>query len=343
MGQSFSLFNNISLSRSSNKNCSQEHNIFNLTREVVCYNQGKIAEYYFMHEKYIYGLMEKLYQFEKDPDSEIYRTELVSIYEEYNLATARELTAIVQHNLGFASDYFQDRRKKNVRPCIKLLSHELDIVDPFRKNSKKYNYKKNTGFQRLVENTAKKSNFLCQNIPESVAAGSYKNIRIDVKCMSSYYEREGKSNRIVKYFKDKLRNSDLHIEKDWFDCWKGYTKETPSVEDCYKSTLIIPMTFGNNSLSQDFQDYISQHQETENGNLLGFLCFDHSEINYFDEEKDINFGYKIADLVSLYVLKEFISKNSKQYLYIEHIVGLIKNNKIKELEILSKDIKEIKQ
>lgn len=341
MGQSFSLFNNFSFSTGNTGDCSKEHDIFNLTREIVCFNQGKIAEFYFMHEKYIYGLMEKLYQFEKEPDSETYRNELVEIYEEYNNTTARELAGIVRSNLGFANDYFQKRSKKNVRSCIKLLDHELNVVDPFRKNSKKYSYKRNTGFERLVNNTSKKNNFLCQNIPESVANDTYKNSRIDIKCMKSYHEREGKSNRIVKYFKDKLKNSDLNIEEDWLNCWKSYSGKTPDSNDCYKSTLIIPMTFENNSLSQDFQDFIGEHQKDEKGNLLGFLCFDHSEVNYFDEEVDINFGYKIADLVSLYILKEFISKNSQQYLYIKNIVSLIKDNNIKELDILSKDIKKL--
>ena len=341
MGNKFALFNDFSLSKGK-EHCNEEHRIFDLTREVVCYNQGKIAEYYFIHDKYIFKLIEKFHQLEQDPDNKLYRTELVDIYKEYNINTARELSSIVQANLSFSDTYFNNRREKKVRTCIKLLDHELNVVDPFRANSKKYNYKKNTGFSTLVDKNSKKSNYHCPNIAEFVAAGNYKNVRIDIKCMKSYHEREGKSNRFVKFIKSKLKNDDLHIEEEWFKCWKGYGGEVPNVVDCYKSTLIIPMTFKNNSLSQDFQNYLSQHHKNKEINILGFLCFDHPEINYFNEEKDINFGYKIADLVSLYILRDFISKNNPQYLYIKQIVDLIVNTKNSEIS-LTEEIKQIKK
>jgi len=336
----FSLFD-----KTNEKNCLEEQRIFDLTREVVCYNQGKIVEYYFLHDRYqseLASIISKILS-SKQIETDL-QSKLIKIYHEYNSTMAEHLNKIVGKNLSFADEYFLNRSTKNVRSCIKILDKNLNVVDPFRKNEKKkYKYNKNTGFQRLIDHNKKKNRYICPNIPEFVAKGNYKNIRIIEECVKKYFESQKTKNVIKEGFKKIffVNNKD-NIDDDWISCWKGYNNEKPNAEDCYKSTLIIPMTFKNNSLSIEFTNYLEEHEERRDKTTLGFLCFDHINIEYFNEERDTNFCYKIADLVSLYLLKDFIAQNNKQYKFIETIVKQIEKDSTFDIKKIIQKYKTIK-
>ncbi len=312
-----------------NKECSckEEHNIFDLTRDVVCYNQGKIAEYYFLHDKYqkeLIAIMNRIYT---SKDFSLI-DELKNTYDKYNAIVSSELNQIVQNNLEFSDKYFLNRRNTQARSCIKILDKDLNVIDPFRENDKKYKYNKNTGFQRLIDYNKSKNHYLCNNIPEAVANNNYKNTRIKPECMKKYYKSLKPKNKIFTKLKKAIYDENQkRIEAEWIECWKGYGKNPPNHDDCYKSTLIIPMTFKNNSLSPEFISEIKMYQNSKDINTLGFLCFDHIEVDYFNSDKDINFCYKIADLVSLFLLKDFISKSNKEYQFIEFLIESINKGK----------------
>src|SRR5260370_18109716 len=40
--------------------------------------------------------------------------------------------------------------------------------------------------------------------------------------------------------------------------------------------------------------------------IFGYLCLDHREIGYFDEEHDVSFGYIFADLLSVYAFTRMV-------------------------------------
>ena len=339
MTPKITLFGNFSLLGGSKEkkesSCKKEHSIFDLTRDIVCYNQGKIAEYYFLHDKYQTELLQIMNQILSQKNDSLLAI-LIETYEKYNTHLGEELNNIVQNNLGFTDSYFLNRKETRVRSCIKILDKNLNVIDPFRQNEKIYKYNKNTGFQRLIDHNKAKHHYLCQNIPEFAAKGNYINTRIDIDCMKKYYELQKPKNKIAEKIKNFIYTEDKNrIENEWIKCWKGYNRSKVNFEDCYKSTLIIPMTFKNNSLSSEFISYLNSCENKKEINTLGFLCFDHIEIDYFIEEMDINFCYKIADLVSLFLLKDFTSKNNKEYLLIERFVEYIKENEGKnKLELI---------
>ena len=56
--------------------------------------------------------------------------------------------------------------------------------------------------------------------------------------------------------------------------------------------------------------------------IFGFLCFDHVDENYFDQENDVSVGYVFADLLSMYVFTRLIYMEiSKTYSKIEKRLG----------------------
>ena len=77
------------------------------------------------------------------------------------------------------------------------------------------------------------------------------------------------------------------------------------------------MTLWNNSLSDSFKDLINISNIERS--IFGFLCLDHPESGYFQEEKDVNVGYIIADLLSLYLINRLnYTDNSKTFLSVKN-------------------------
>ncbi len=90
-------------------------------------------------------------------------------------------------------------------------------------------------------------------------------------------------------------------------------------ETCYKSTLIIPITFYNNTLQEEFLSRFGMNNFERT--IFGYLCFDHIETEYFNDAMDVDFGYIVADILSLYLVTTLIyTKRSTTY---EHANELI--------------------
>ncbi len=68
--------------------------------------------------------------------------------------------------------------------------------------------------------------------------------------------------------------------------------------------MIIPMTLWNSDLSEDFKKRINI--KNVDRVIFGFLCMDHVDTNFFDEETDVPVGYYFADILSMYLLTRLI-------------------------------------
>jgi len=64
------------------------------------------------------------------------------------------------------------------------------------------------------------------------------------------------------------------------------------------------MTLWNNDLSEEFKELVNL--ENVDRTIFDFLCFDHVDVNYFDEEGDVALGYVFADIVSMYIFARLI-------------------------------------
>ena len=143
------------------------------------------------------------------------------------------------------------------------------------------NTKNNTGFA-LCQKLSKE--FLSKDLLKDILDGMYKkNPRIDVAQVLA-------DRRLL------VGMNEQAIQDRWSTYWdKGMAADK---ENCYRSTLIVPMTLVNNRLKYQFLQEL-RIPDTERA-IFGFLCFDHWEPSYFIEPDDVDFGYFLADILSLY-------------------------------------------
>lgn len=298
-----------------------------IIKDIVCYNQGKIAEYMFMQQSYSTKMSDEFSELFQNAKSEnVYKLE--KIMTEYKTKSINFLETCINKNLDYIQQAFLKRHDENPRGCVKLLSPELKLIDAYRNTkTKPYKYTENTGFYQIIDN--KEKFYLNTNIPEAVKNERYKNSRIDTKAAKNYSINF--SNKVNKLRKKK------YIDQEWINCWNGYEKNhTPQNNECYKSTLIIPMTLINNELSSDFKMDFFQHHETKDKTILGFLCLDHSETDYFNTN-DSNIGFVIADLLSIYFIIDYKMRNHNgNYMSTNHLLDEIE--KLKDVDLFLNQI-----
>ncbi|MCD4754916.1 MAG: hypothetical protein K8R75_03825 [Deltaproteobacteria bacterium] len=102
------------------------------------------------------------------------------------------------------------------------------------------------------------------------------------------------------------------------------------------------MTLWNNDLTDEFKKLINL--ENVERTIFGFLCFDHVETDYFDEETDVLLGYVFADLISLYIFSRLVYVEiSKTFGNVEkHLTDAKKTIEAERLEAVWKSIPGIR-
>ncbi|MFA5073249.1 MAG: hypothetical protein WC539_05070 [Nitrospirota bacterium] len=261
--------------------------------DIVCYNQGELAQYtYLAGEKH--KLMKEEFKKGKANNTKVqsHQTDLVSYL-------SGELKSIIEENFGRVRKYFIGRSKQLPRVCIKVSKDDI-IKDFIREDNRRYisdcKWQDNTGFADVYETGRY---YLCNNIPHEVRACRYKNPRLDSHKATLY-----KKISAVNWLSQKCGKED----KAWMDCWTKNSfhnvSTVPNASECYKSTLIIPMTLLGNRVSNDFKKRfrIADANENTGRAIYGFLCFDHHYTNFFKREIDVPIGYIFADLISLYLI-----------------------------------------
>lgn len=197
-------------------------------------------------------------------------------------------------NFKLLHAYFLSRSNVAPRICIKgnfRTGNQDEIVTVFRDSMSTYSFnseiKQNTGFDQIYKNGVY---FIENDIPNAVVNNGYKNPRIDYEKTKKYLIEGGE-----KAFK-------------WRDCWTSSDDIPDSAH--YKSTLIIPMTLWNNKLSKEFKNLINM--ENVERTIFGFLCFDHVDVNYFNEDDDVLIGYIFADIISMYIFTRIVYMESSK-------------------------------
>lgn len=254
-----------------------------LAREFVCWNQGEIAQFYHIASILHRNLKDEFHS--ADCCKETIEYSVKNLLEYLN----RNLRRISRENFSFLQEYFQNRSKTKPRVCIKV-NYQNRIVELFREKQvpyyTDYETESNTGFYQ-VKKTGKY--FLCNNIPQDYISEKYHNPRLKPISESQYTQ---------SFVKSILHHQKMSPKKNWLSCWQGDTAECPT--SCYSSTLIIPMTLANNKLSTEYQYLINIEKDART--IFGFLCIDHVTVDYFNESSDIDMGYIIADLLSLFLI-----------------------------------------
>lgn len=161
----------------------------------------------------------------------------------------------------------------------------------------------NSGFVFVAEHGRY---FKCDDIPKYIASGDYHNARIHDTLAQTYYEHK------VMASATSSNNQALQVDEAWVKCWKspqhdGTSTNLPDPASCYKSTIIIPMTLRNNTLAPLFLKRLgAETHERYSRTIFGYLCFDHVETHYFNDDIDIDVGYIFADIISRYMITRSI-------------------------------------
>ena len=157
----------------------------------------------------------------------------------------------------------------------------------------------NTGF-RQVESTGR--SFLLNDVPRAVFEGRYENPRLRKDLVNEFCASEA------------FRSGEDLTPFQWRNLWKGAEKPD-GFSSAYKSTLIIPITLRNNHADPEFVQLLADMTKSTCNTrqkkplemdraILGFLCFDHSDVNYF-QQADEDIGYVVADWLSLFLMVRY--------------------------------------
>jgi hypothetical protein len=120
------------------------------------------------------------------------------------------------------------------------------------------------------------------------------------------------------------------LVSNWDHYWKDYQPGRDGHRSFYKSTLIVPLTLWNNEVSQEFTNAVNISDIERS--VFGFLCFDHRDLDYFDESSDVFVGKIFADVLCTYVFIRMIYTDfSKTFEKIRGYLG--KNVPLKGHEI----------
>jgi hypothetical protein len=167
----------------------------------------------------------------------------------------------------------------------------------------------NTGFEQVYKSG---KYYLNNNIPDEVKQSRYKNPRLNEAKAIKY------THMLNRWEKFKIKKFKKPDEK-WIDCWEEIRKPDgstyrPNPEACYKSTIIIPMTLRENKYGNpEFFKRFRIQDDTERA-IYGFLCIDHHQEDFFEQEPDQRIGYIFADIMSLYLITHLTyTRYSKTY------------------------------
>ena len=278
----------------------------------ICFAQGWLAQFSFiaaeMHKK-IKDLMK-----DDNPDPQQLKNLCDGLEEEL---TAFQQT-IFTETCKFIKNHFHHRSTVVPKVCIKVVSDDDQdkrvVYAAFREKweyNAEYPINANKGFKEVYR-TGK--SYICNDIPGEVNNSSYYNPRIHPQKVADIY---------FKYLDPKNATANWN---NWKNCWisnskdDGVTKEQPSDESCYMSTLIIPLTLLNNkNLKESFREHFEipktlSNDEEPGRAIYGFLCIDHMEANFFNSEVDTKIGYIFADILSIFLIHNLIyTKYSKTF------------------------------
>ncbi len=279
-----------------------------LIQDCVCDLQGLLAQYITVAAKKHMHL--------KDADENSSVEDLQERYDDLNSYLNESMSESYDITHKYLKKYFKGRSKYSSRITLKAPYGENSITDLFRKDKSPFDafdIDDNTAFESIKNNG---QYFICNDIPDAVRKEKYKNKRINLQNARQNYELPG-------WFKKQSFKFLGQKEEDtkWESYWINTSENRPDTESCYKSTIVIPLTLINATLSKEFKEYLSsENEEYDEDNdkfkklMFGFLCIDHRHINYFNHGEDIRICYIIADILSLFLITRMMyTSNSRKY------------------------------
>ncbi|RYZ88619.1 MAG: hypothetical protein EOP06_10635 [Proteobacteria bacterium] len=252
-----------------------------ILRDAVCFNQGAFSQYWYLASELHKELKNELHKPIRD------QLRLKSCRDHLTNELNNRFFEAATKNFDFLHRFYKGRSKTPPRICIKGYFKTSDrdrIITVLRDRPYPEGLGtimgENTGFSS-VANTGKY--FICNDLVEATANGLYKNPRLN--------DAEVKSSSWL--------SRKLNVSRHWSSYWTSSSGSGKN-ESYYTSTLITPMTFWNSEVDPRFLKPLESLPDQKR-TILGFLCFDHVEKNYFDEELDVSISYMIADFLCMFL------------------------------------------
>lgn len=289
-----------------------------LTKKYVCAIQGELAQFEYLGGRRHKSLRHALARVKSAEVSGI-RIDLDKSLQDL-LEAQRDLDTYItsqqvqaaRTTIQHLESYFQKRKTSAAYPprfCIKLQNSEgiytlhRSTSGGQRKLSSSISdldvaLSSNTGFQKVFETG---DPYRENKIPEKAKTGEYKNPRLNPSAARNYEEKF--MSQIKRFF---IQDPDLEWMRNWVDA------DNVNARDCYKSTLIVPMTLLGQNLDPEFKaNYGNIIVGNANFNGLekkkfsyGFLCADCHEQDFF-KDYDETYCFVFADLFSLFLIQGY--------------------------------------
>lgn len=257
-------------------------------KDVVCYNQGEFIQYSFLAAE----LHKHMKTAKAGTDLDLVRKCKEALVDYLN----RNLERITKKNFEYLHYHFKRRAKNSPRICIKGgydIDNSESVVSLFRDRNVNYDsncsIEQNTGF-KFIYDTGQP--YICNDIPAKAMVGEYINPRLNIGAAKIY------STSWIKRLFSKGE------DEAWEKCWYLNGKQCVTEDSCYKSTLIVPITLWNNSLDDKYKDLINL--DDVDRTILGFLCIDHTNVDYFIPDIDVHLCYVFSDIMSLYLMSRMV-------------------------------------
>lgn len=269
-----------------------------LMRRIVCWNQGAYLDYSVVSSS-LHRNLKDLVNRGSATAEKIYHKKILEdfIYQCIMEACRENTRSLARH---FSDRVTKDGCKPRISIKVPFYQDGHDQVRTlYRDRPVRYDnvsncrIEDNLGFKFIFDNG---SYFLCNDIPKASAANhdAYFNPRLDPSSARDYVARN-KWRRTM--------NRDAGIDDQWCRCWRNADGSTIHSENGYKSTLIIPITLWNNQVSPELKKRVAIDTDSGEGrSIYGFVCFDHRDRHFFNSTTDVDYGYVIADLLSLYFI-----------------------------------------
>lgn len=257
-------------------------------KEFICYNQGRYIQF-----EYLLGLKHR--DLKKAVTATTPSPAMIADNCENLLSFIHtELKAVSERNFDLIKKFFGESKNYETPPrvCIKIISEDNKIVTLYR--TEKVDFEQafpielDRGFSYVQQNGVF---FLENDIPQAVKNGSYFTPGLSQRIASAYSRGWWKKKE---------------IDLKWCQCWEDYKGHPSRETSCYRSMVIVPMTLLNCDLSFDFKRNFFKNSPDGDRTIWGFLCMDHVAPNYFDVGIDVNLGYIVADILSLYYISAYI-------------------------------------
>ena len=241
-------------------------------QEFICYNQKQLIKF----EYTVSELHKTLKDLMREGKPNL--TELEKAYDKLGAESFMLMNSIFEKNAEFISNTIGLKDDK-LRFSIKVVEEQY-VIDLFRNHNlesffHESLYSENSAFDQIMNFNAKY--YINNDIEKSYLDGNYKNPR-------------------------------LKKDTPWEKAWKEYNSVNIS-NQFYNSTLVIPISITVYELDKDtlfYNKYFEQNNDTKINTktraIWGFVCFDSKQRNYFDEQSNLDLGFIIADILSLYVI-----------------------------------------